>query len=353
MPLINPTILPANRGLAPTAIDLFCGVGGLTVGLKAAGFDVIAGVEIDGLAVEGYVKNHPDVWVWHEDISHVEPNEILDKIGLKVGEVGLLAGCPPCEGFSRIRSRNGKRKIEDDRNNLIFEFQRFVDDLRPRTVMLENVPGLAVDHRFKEFCEHLTSLGYHLVYGIKNAADYGVPQRRKRLILLGSLFERPEFPPPDHKRTTVYDAIGDLPKAGTSGDPLHDIMMRNSARIMKLIQMIPPDGGSRRDLPEELQLECHRRIDGFKDVYGRMKWRDVAPTITGGCANPSKGRFLHPVEHRVISLREAALLQTFPPDYYIPLRRGRYAAAELIGNALPPVMISRFAEVAYKHVVAC
>jgi DNA (cytosine-5)-methyltransferase 1 len=142
------------------------------------------------------------------------------------------------------------------------------------------------------------------------------------------------------RQKTVKKTIGSLPRAGKSGDPVHDMPENRTPRIKKIIRLIPKDGGSRGDLPEEFHLECHKRCNGFKDVYGRMAWNDVAPTITSGCFNPSKGRFLHPVENRAITLREAALLQGFPCRYKFPITNSKSAVALMIGNALPPPLIA-------------
>ena len=157
--------------------------------------------------------------------------------------------------------------------------------------MMENVPGLAEESTFSAFCSRMQEIGYHDDYRILDAAKYRVPQRRRRLIYLAGFRKVIPFATPVRKVKTVASAIGSLPKAGESNDPVHDIPEKRTPRVMELIRRIPKDGGSRTDLPEEIQLECHRRCDGFKDVYGRMAWDDVARTITGGCFNPSKGRF--------------------------------------------------------------
>jgi DNA (cytosine-5)-methyltransferase 1 len=326
------------------ALDLFCGCGGLTLGLKRAGFKVVGAVDCDPLAIETYCKNHKEVMVWHRDIRSLTVTEVKKKLGLRKGELDLLAGCPPCQGFSSIRTLNGSRKIKDPRNDLLSEFLRFVRGLRPKAVMLENVPGLAADRRFSGFRAELEALDYHVDHRILDAADYGVPQRRRRLILLGGRVEPIDFAPPSQKHRTVFDAIGSLPRPELSKDPLHKVSEQRSHRIMNLIKLIPKDGGSRGDLSLRYQLPCHKRCDGFKDIYGRMAWYDVAPTITGGCLNPSKGRFLHPEQNRAITLREATLLQGFPRGYVLSLRRGRFAAAEMIGNALPPGFVKRHAK---------
>lgn len=332
-----------------TAIDLFCGCGGLTTGLKKAGFDVLAAVDLNPLAVETYQMNHKSTHVWETDISELSVVELKRTLGIKSGELDLLAGCPPCEGFSSLRTLNGAKHISDSRNDLVFQFLRFVKGLKPKTIMLENVPRLKIDRRMSRVTRELTKLGYTFVLDVLDAADYGVPQRRKRMILLGTKKGDIDFAPEARKLRTVYDAIGSLPRAGTTDDILHADFSNRSARIRRLIKKIPKDGGGRSDLGPAAQLPCHKRCNGFKDIYGRMAWRQVAPTITGGCINPSKGRFLHPREDRAITLREAALLQTFPPNYKFSLRQGSYAAASMIGDALPPEFIRRHAKRLAEH----
>jgi len=311
--------------------------------LKRAGFQVVGAVDIDSLFVKTYTANHPEVRVWQQDIRELEPSELLEEIGLEVGQLDLLAGCPPCQGFSTIRTMNGRVRVKDPRNELVLEFQRFVEALRPRAVMMENVPGLADDERFASFQRKMRELGYLGHHRILNAAEYGVPQRRRRLIYLAGLGVEIPFGRKSRKMKKVKDAIGGLPKAGESGDPVHDMPERRSPKVMALIRRIPKDGGSRTDLPEEFQLDCHKRCNGFKDVYGRMAWNDVAPTITSGCFNPSKGRFLHPEEDRAITMREAALLQGFPRRYKFPTTDNKSAVALMIGNALPPPFIAAHA----------
>ena len=323
----------------PTALDLFSGCGGLTVGLKRAGFRVLGAVDVDPLSFKTYEANHKDVTVWETDIRDLTPAELTTTLGLRKRRLDLLAGCPPCQGFSTMRTLNGAFVIDDPRNDLLFEFQRFVEALHPRAVMMENVPGLAEDERFAAFCRRMKKIGYLGDHRILNAAEYGVPQRRRRLIYLAGFRMEIPFAEPARRMKTVEDAIGGLPKAGESGDPVHDMPEKRTPRIMELIRRIPKDGGSRTDLPAEDQLDCHKRCNGFKDVYGRMSWGDVAPTITSGCFNPSKGRFLHPEEDRAITMREAALLQGFPRWYKFPTTNNKANIALMIGNALPPEFI--------------
>lgn len=324
------------------AIDLFSGCGGLTLGLKQAGFRVIGAVEIDPLAVETYRANHARVAVWEKDISKVKVAAVRRRLKLRPGDLDLLAGCPPCQGFSTMTTLNGQRELDDPRNDLVFQFLRFVRGLRPKAVMMENVPGLGRDGRIEHIVKELTVMGYKVTRGVLDAADYGVPQRRRRFILLAGRGLSIPFGKPARTQKTVRNAFGKLGKKAAS-DKLHNLPETRTEKIQALIKLIPRDGGSRTDLGIKFQLACHKRCDGFKDVYGRMAWNKVSPTITGGCCNPSKGRFLHPTKHRTITLREAALLQSFPPDYFFSIRRGKFPTAQMIGNALPPEFIRRHA----------
>ena len=335
-----------------TAIDLFSGCGGLTTGLKQAGFQVLAGVELDKSASRVFSLNHPKTHLWEKDVSELTAKQVKAKLGLKVGELDLLAGCPPCQGFSRVRTLNGGYSITDERNELIFEFLRLVRTLKPKTVMLENVPGLADDKRIEKFTQELSSLGYCSQHQVLDVAEYAVPQRRRRLILLAGQNGKIPFAKKARTTKTVWDAIGQLGEAGSSGDEPHDIPENRTKKIKQLISLVPHDGGSRRDLPRRFQLECHKKCDGFKDVYGRMAWDDVSPTLTTGCFNPSKGRFLHPEEDRNITMREAALLQTFPRKYQFPADLGKSVLATQIGNALPPEFVRRHAVSVRKYLEA-
>jgi len=341
-----------DRPNVRTAIDLFSGCGGLTQGLRDAGFTVGAAVEIDALAAETYAANHPEVKLFNVDIQKITADQIMEACNLKVGELDLLAGCPPCQGFSRIRLNNKKERMDDPRNRLIDEVLRLVNEIRPKVVMLENVPNLSRYTRYLDFKRKLRKLGYEISDQILDVADFGIPQRRKRLVVLASRLGRISPLAITGERKTVRDTIGTLPAEFLQNDPLHNLNEQRSERIRQLIKAIPKDGGSRTALSADLALKCHENRDGFYDVYGRMRWDDVAPTITGGCINPSKGRFLHPVEDRAITLREAALLQSFPPNYVFSLRRGKYAAAEMIGNALPPLFSRMQAEAIKDHLLA-
>lgn len=318
-----------------TAIDLFSGCGGLSIGLKKAGFRVLAAIEADDLAAATYRKNSRKTRVLRTDIRRISPNQLLRLCGLKRGDLDLLAGCPPCQGFSTLRTLNGRDDLDEPMNDLVLQFRRFVRALFPKTIMMENVPGLAQDVRLESFCRSLRKLGYFVKFDVLDAADYGVPQRRRRMILIASRLGEIDFAARRKSLVTVRDAIGSLPAPGVEEDELHIRTMR-AAKVEALIRKIPRDGGSRAALGKKHQLPCHKKTNGFRDVYGRMAWDRPAPTITGGCINPSKGRFLHPVAHRAITLREAALLQDFPRHYRFSMASGTYAVAQMIGNAFPP-----------------
>ena len=334
---------PGDVSVPLRAVDLFAGAGGLTVGLTQAGFQVVGAVESDGLACDTYADNHPQVRLWRQDVRQVDGEHMLRVLGLERGQLDLLAGCPPCQGFSTIRTLNGGRAVIEPRNDLVAEYARLVRQLLPRAVLMENVPGLAKDSRMADLVETLEELGYPArgAARVLNAADFGVPQNRRRLVLVAARGQRIDPVAPSAKRMSVREAIGHLATPGETGDALHDLPERRSDRVAALIRRVPADGGGRLDLDE--QLACHEQFSGFKDVYGRMAWDRPAPTITGGCHNPSKGRFLHPEQHRAVTLREAALLQGFPPDYRFRLNRGKLAAATMIGNALPPAFVAAHA----------
>lgn len=317
------------------AIDLFSGCGGLSEGLHQAGFSTAIAVEIEEKAVQAYKLNHSKVDVIQKNIREISSSEISDK--LKGRRIHLLAGCPPCQGFSSIRRLNRAQSVFDARNDLVDEYVRLIEELNPYTIMMENVPALENYDKFLKAIKKLESLGYHPKYRIVNVRDYGVPQRRKRLVLVGSKWEGLDVAEPTNERKTVRDIIGDLESPELTDDDLHKIFPRHSEKVLKRIKLTPKNGGSRKDLPEKYKLDCHKKENvGFNDVYGRLRWDDYSTTITGGCLNPSKGRFLHPDADRCISAREAALLQSFPRNYKIPTDLPLTSIALLIGNALPP-----------------
>lgn len=324
-----------------TSIDLFAGAGGLSCGLVEEKFHVVAAVEIDPVSARSYALNHQKTNLIVDDIRRIRGPQILKRVELCRGELDLLTGCPPCQAFSTLRTRRRRQKSDDPSKGLILEMLRLIRSIRPRAVVVENVPGLASDNHFTDFRIGLKQAGYQSAWTVLDASDFGVPQRRKRLILIALRDKEIPLSWADHcgDRRTVRDTIGHLLPPGKSGDILHDIPEKRTPAMMERIRATPKNGGSRRDISPELQCACHTRVNGFKDVYGRMAWDDVAPTITSGCNNPSRGRFLHPEDNRAITLREAALLQTFPENYQFCFDRGKEHIAYQIGNAFPPNMI--------------
>lgn len=339
-------------------IDLFSGCGGSALGFQQAGFSVKVAVDNDKNASESFQINFPDCAVLTSDISYLSGKDLLKAGGLKSGKEVILIACPPCQGFSSAR-RNSQR-LSDPRNKLIYEFLRIVEEIKPLAFVLENVPGLANGigkPLFLQILQRLHELGYRTVYDVVNAADYGVPQKRKRLVLMGTNNSdiRLAFPlktnadpstsselPPWN---TVREVVHNLPaiNAGEKhpGDPLHTSASLAEINLRR-IQNTPHDGGDRTSWAENLVLECHKGTNGHKDVYGRMKWDSPSPTMTGGCGMISKGRFGHPEQNRAISLREAARLQTFPDSFKFAGNFGQIA--KQIGNAVPPLLAKRAAD---------
>jgi len=319
-----------------TSIDIFSGCGGLTEGMHQADFKTQIAFEIDEIASKAYRLNHPNTIVICKDIRKVSIAEVKRK--LKGKTIHLLAGCPPCQGFSSIRRLNRDKPVVDDRNNLIMEYVRLVLALKPYTIMMENVPGIVKYDLFIEAIEILKVAGYKWIdYKVVNVKNYGVPQSRKRLVLVGSRLGAIKVAEPVNEKQTVRQTIEHLPLPEYSTDPIHKIFPTHNPFIQKRIELTPKNGGSSKDLPENYILKCHKAENiGFNDVYGRLRWDDYSTTITGGCLNPSKGRFLHPEQNRCISAREAALLQSFPANYKFPLDISKTNIALLIGNALPP-----------------
>lgn len=331
------------------SIDLFSGCGGLSEGLRQAGFKTKVAVEIEEKAVTAFKLNHKGTVVIQRDIRRVSADEIKKHFN---GEpIHLLAGCPPCQGFSSIRRLNRRQNVEDERNDLVLEFLRLIKELRPLTIMMENVPALQHYDKFKYVVDELSKLGYNPQIQIVNVKDYGVPQNRKRIVMVGSIWGGLQIADPINKKITVRDVIENMESVEETEDPAHKIYPKHTEKIMQRIRLTPKNGGSRKDLPEEYTLLCHKKENvGFNDIYGRLRWDDYSTTITGGCLNPSKGRFLHPEEDRCITAREAALLQSFPKDYKFPTNMPSTAIALLIGNALPPKFSYYQSLNIYKHI---
>lgn len=321
------------------AIDLFCGVGGLTHGLVRAGIDVRLGVDIDPACEYPYTANN-DAEFLLKPVEELKADELLDhyrKNGMK-----LLAGCAPCQTFSTY---NQKATESDKRWRLLMQFARLVEEVSPELVTMENVPGLMDEDVFAEFLAVLEHNGYRVAYRAVNCEDYGVPQHRNRMVLLASKLGPISLVSPSEFGAvprTVEAAIGDLPPiaAGTSHatDPLHQCSALSDMNMRRIVASKP--GGTWRDWPRELVADCHRKSSGktYPSVYGRMSWKESAPTITTQFYGFGNGRFGHPEQNRAISLREGAILQSFPPDYrFVPPgeKASQKTVGRLIGNAVP------------------
>lgn len=321
------------------AIDMFCGCGGVTEGLKQAGFTVVAAVDNDPICCQTYRLNHPEVNLFEKDICRTSARSIKTVLGKR--KLDLLVVCAPCQPFSRL-NRSDK---PDERVYLILQSIRFAKALKPKYVLFENVPGIAKNALvINQLKSEFIKLGYFLSDPTQiDAADYGVPQRRVRCVIIASRKKSVALPAPTTPaghRVTVRDAIGSLPVAGLINpeDPLH-VCRKHSQITIDRLQHISHNGGSRDELPLHLVLPCHKKLDDvgdvthYSDVYGRMRWDTVAPTLTTGCTDVTKGRYAHPVFDRALTLREAALLQTFPMKYYFYGNSGQIARQ--IGNAVP------------------
>ena len=211
----------------------------MTEGLKQAGFKVLWGIDVAASPLMAYRANHPEVLVDEKDIRKIECKELMGTLKLKKGDLDLLAGCPPCQGFSTMRTHNGRYSVPDDRNDLINDYLRLVEAFRPKAVMLENVPGLKDDSRFEKFVATMSGLGYQGEWKILNVADYGVPQRRKRLIYVAALKKSIRISDKKYECRTVRDTIGSLPEAGKSGDFMHDLPEKRTKKIQEMIALIP------------------------------------------------------------------------------------------------------------------
>jgi DNA (cytosine-5)-methyltransferase 1 len=324
-----------------TAVDLFCGAGGLSAGLKEAGFRIVGAIDSWYPAIQSYRLNFQGHVAHLADIGALDATELTD-FGLTRG-VDLLAGGPPCQGFSIQRIGSDT----DDRNDLICTFARIVCLIRPKLFIMENVPGLLGRRgrgHFDRFISQVQRHGYRTEYAVLDAADFKVAQFRKRVFLVGWSTEAPvdfEFPIPSaDQRLTVRDAIGSLDEPPNDhspipGDPLHR-RTRMSALNMRRLHYIPPGGGF-EDLPVELRVNCHKQGAakiGHRNVYGRLSFDEPASTITARFDSFTRGRFAHPTEHRNITLREGARLQGFPDTHRFVGTQEEMAA--LIGNAVPP-----------------
>lgn len=325
------------------AVDVFCGAGGLTRGLIDAGVDVRAGVDFNGACEYAYSHNNEGASFINKSVTDLSAEEVSGLF--EPHHLRLLCGCAPCQTFSSMNQRDESGRRRDKRWTLLLEFGRLVREVRPELVTMENVPGIEGTDVFESFLATLEDEGYHVDHKVVDCSSYGMPQRRHRLVLLGSLLGEIRVPTPREwgaSPTTVRMAIGDLPpiSAGQADpeDMLHSSSSLSDLNLRRIRASVP--GGTWRQWDDDLVLPCHgkKEGDGYGAVYGRMEWDKPAPTITTQFYNYGSGRFGHPEQDRAISLREGAILQGFPRSYQFedPQRHlGRRALGMMIGNAVP------------------
>lgn len=344
-----------------TCIDSFSGAGGLALGFREVGFEIRLSFDNDPRCIEtqkmnGKYLGHPAILA---SIEEMENGRLLEITGLAKGDLFLFAGGPPCQGFSIQRIGSD----EDPRNNLVSKFIGLVDELQPKYFLMENVAGIVGKrgkHVFQDALNKAASIGYWTHVAILDAQDYGVPQRRRRVVVVGerndgtpSVFRFPAPTTPEGCRVTVRRAIGHLPPPPVDGtdhpEIPHHRKDRLSATNLKRIKALK-QGQGRTSLPDELLADCHRRDAseiGHRNVYGRMSWNEVSPTITARFDSFTRGLFGHPEQLRSITLREGALLQTFPPDFVFS--GNKVDVARQIGNAVPRL----FAKAIGRQIIRC
>lgn len=339
----------------PIAVDLFAGAGGFSLAAILSGFSIDFAIENDSYAVQSYKNNilplpgGKEACVLDKSILEYDP-VVIQKQRFESKSCDLLLGGPPCQGFSAHRILNAG--VNDPRNALILAYFAFVRTLKPRVFLMENVPGILWErHRpyIEKFYEEGREAGYHIFEPVTlDARDFGVPQRRKRVFILGVRkgcdYKNFTWPPhPTHRDPKKLNE-GLLPWVNCEhvfsappANDANDIHMNHGVELVEVFKRTPPNGGSRKDSGR--MLACHEKHDGHKDVYGRIDPAQPGPTMTTACINPSKGRFVHPTEHHGITVRQAARMQTFPDDF--TFMGGLTAAGRQIGNAVP-IDLGRF-----------
>jgi DNA (cytosine-5)-methyltransferase 1 len=332
----------------PSAVvDLFCGIGGLTHGLELAGLNVVAGIDVEASCRYAYERNNHSVFV-NRDIAEITAEELLSYYPEDCTRI--LVGCAPCQPFSKYTKRYRKNGHKDDKWRLLYEFSRLVEQSDPVIVSMENVPELSKEPIFDEFVNMLKEKAYKTYHDIVFCPDYGVPQNRKRLVLLASKLGEIALIDPLYDKTnyvTVRQAIGELPALSDGECDANDIVHRagrlSNTNKSRIRQSVP--GGTWRDWDAHLRLKCHQKNTGksYPSVYGRMHWDEPSPTITTQFYGLGNGRFGHPEQHRALSIREGAMLQSFPQNYSFTENETQFNKRVLgthIGNAVPVALAS-------------
>ncbi len=323
------------------AIDLFCGIGGLTHGLIETGVPVVAGIDIDDTCKYAYEANNDSNFI-HADITDISGNEVSSLY--PEGCIKILVGCAPCQPFSPHTQKNKQRTKEQDWK-LLYSFSRIITEVKPTIVSMENVFEISHTQVFQDFVDNLNSMKYHVSWSKIYCPDYGISQTRKRLVLLASRLSDINIIPPTYSKNEyvkVKDVIGDLEpiSAGevSKKDPLHRAPVLKELNLKRIQQSKP--GGTWKDWDEELLSPCHKKKTGksYSGVYARMEDNSIGPTITTQFYNYGTGRFGHPEQNRALSLREGALLQTFPAEYDFLNPKTEFSFKKIgahIGNAVP------------------
>ena len=347
-----------NKEKPYSAIDLFCGVGGLSYGLKKAGIPVVAGIDTDASCKYAFEENINGTFI-KKDIAKVKGKKLKKNFWNDKDTIKILVGCAPCQPFSS-HSNKIKNKKRSIRWKLLNEFSRLIDETDPDIVSMENVPNLSNQKIFKDFVTFLKGQDYFVTYSNIYCPDYGIPQKRLRLVLFASKFLDIQFIPKTHtpeNYVTLKKAIGHLEpiQSGTisEDDPLHRTTKLSNINLKRIRASKPK--GTWLDWERDLRLKCHKKKSGnsYKSVYGRMSWDEPSPTITTQFYNYGTGRFGHPEQDRAITIREAALLQTFPINYEFYQKEKDISLTKLgthIGNAVPPDLGYMIGKTIQKHI---
>jgi len=324
------------------AIDLFCGIGGLTFGVQKTGINVVAGIDIDSSCQYAYETNNKAIFI-NKGVEEIEPVQL--EALYPSGSIRVLMGCAPCQPFSNYSLRYMKNGRKDDKWKLLYYFMDLVKKVKPDIVSMENVPQLSKEVVFNDFLKTIKKLGYNTTWKVVDCAAYGVPQHRNRLVLLASNLDNIELIKPlytEDTYLTVADAIKNMPSLQdgeiSTTDPLHKASRLSAVNRKRIKQSVP--GGTWHDWSDELRLPCHKKKTGrgYRAVYGRMEWNKPSPTITTQFYGYGNGRFGHPEQDRAISFREGALLQSFPIDYMFIDPENIQSTKQIgthIGNAVP------------------